>query len=296
MSAAVRRAGSPNQETLAPFLPPELEREIFLLTARSYRGVSTRLMLVASRVKVWIETFVYKTVVLRGPGHAFRFMYVLANRSPEFAKTHVKALCIRPQIPHSLIIQLLTVCSGLESLALWVPSQSETPTELVSLLSSLPLALLSLNLTAIISPSHPKPVLQNHPVFENLTHLDVVNHWALWTSSLGIERLPHVTHMAFRFWSRGSVNAALSLILRESPALQVLILLADFVVIPGARRYLEKEGIEDSRVVIMKHLRDADEWETMERETEGMWHRAERIVRWRRLTRAGPFDFPQESS
>jgi hypothetical protein len=34
-------------------LPPELEREIFLLTARTYRGVSTRLMLVASRVKSW---------------------------------------------------------------------------------------------------------------------------------------------------------------------------------------------------------------------------------------------------
>jgi hypothetical protein len=34
-------------------LPPELEREIFLLTARTYRGVSTRLMLVASHVKSW---------------------------------------------------------------------------------------------------------------------------------------------------------------------------------------------------------------------------------------------------
>ena len=36
-----------------PFFPPELEREIFLLTARTYRGVPTRLMLVVSRAKTW---------------------------------------------------------------------------------------------------------------------------------------------------------------------------------------------------------------------------------------------------
>ncbi|KIJ06459.1 hypothetical protein PAXINDRAFT_20357 [Paxillus involutus ATCC 200175] len=39
---------------IVPILPPELEREIFLLTAQAYRGVSTRLMLIAS----WVETCV----------------------------------------------------------------------------------------------------------------------------------------------------------------------------------------------------------------------------------------------
>ncbi|KAF9219834.1 hypothetical protein BS17DRAFT_788481 [Gyrodon lividus] len=279
----------------APVLPLELEREIFLLTARTYRGVSTRLMLVASRVKIWIEAFVYKTVVLRGPGHAYQFMSTLVNRSPEFAKLHVKALCVRPQIPRSLTVQLLTLCSGVESLALWVPSQSEGPAEIINILSSLPLRFLSINLTAITNATcHPVPVLHNHPIFEHLTHLDIVNHWVLWTSSLGIEHLPHLTHVAFRFWSRGSVNAALSLILKESPRLRVLVLLADSVVVPGARHYLDREGIRDDRVVVMKHTRDADEWESMERESEGMWQRAESIIRWRRLTNAGPFAFPPD--
>lgn len=36
-----------------PTLPPELEREIFWLTTRTYRGVSARLMLVAFGVKSW---------------------------------------------------------------------------------------------------------------------------------------------------------------------------------------------------------------------------------------------------
>ena len=40
-------------ERVFPVLPPELEKEIFLLTARTFRGVSTCLILVASRVKSW---------------------------------------------------------------------------------------------------------------------------------------------------------------------------------------------------------------------------------------------------
>lgn len=262
-----------------------------------------------------IEPFVYKTVLLRGAGHAFQFLDALISyRSPEFARSHVKALCIRPSIPLSLTLQLLTMCSGLESLALWILPQTDTA-NLINVITSLPLTFLSVNLRSILPPGHSKPVLQNHPAFVNLTHLDVVNHWVLWTTSLGIEHLPLLTHVAFRFWSRGSVHAALSTILRQSPKLQVLVLLADSMVIPGARQYLEKQDIQDIRVVVLKHAKDADEWKLMERDSVGMWQRAECIVRWRRLNRgwwmidrsvdgselnyfvtAGPFDFPLECS
>ncbi|KAF8839327.1 hypothetical protein BDN67DRAFT_970167, partial [Paxillus ammoniavirescens] len=253
---------------MTPVLPLELEREIFLLAAQAYRGVSTRLMLVASRVKTWIEVFVYKTVVLRGRGHAFQFLYALSNRPPDFAHSHVKSLCIRPQIPLSLTIQLLTLCSGLETLALWTHSQPENPAEITNILTSLPLTSLSINLHAITTnlTCYPRHALQNHPVFVNLTHLDIVNPWVVWTTSLGIEHLPRLTHLAFRFWSRGSVNGALSRILGESPRLQVLVLLADSVVVPGARTYLDCEDIRDIRVVVIEHIRDADEWKMIERD------------------------------
>lgn len=36
-----------------PILPVELEREIFELTARQYRGSAVRLVLVAHRVHIW---------------------------------------------------------------------------------------------------------------------------------------------------------------------------------------------------------------------------------------------------
>ena len=254
-----------------------------------------------------IEPVVYKTVLLREPKHAVQFLGALTNdRSPEFAQSHVKALCIRPSIPLGLTIQLLTMCSGLESLALWIPPQSGT-SDLINLLSSLPLTFLSLVLASIQPTSYRNPVLQNHPVFVNLTHLDIVDHWMLWTSTDGIEHLPLLTHLAFRLWSRG-VNAALSTILRESPKLRVLVLLAESKVIPGTREYLDKLGIRDIRVVVLQHARDADDWESMKRDSETMWQRADMIVRWRRRNRgwymvcrqvrtkrfvtAGPFDFP----
>ena len=225
----------------------------------------------------------YKTVLLRGPKHAVQFLDVINDRPPEFAQSHVKALCIRPSIPLKLVIQLLTMCSGLESLALWVPPQSGTAV-LINLLSSLPLTSLPLVLASIQPTSCWNPVLQDHPVFVNVTHLDVVDHWMLWTSTDGIEHLPLLTHLAFRLWSRG-VNAALPTILRESPKLRVLVLLADSKVMPGSREYLEKQGIRDIRVVVLQHTRDTDEWESMKRDSDTMWQRADMIARWRRRNR-----------
>lgn len=256
-----------------------------------------------------IEPFAYKTVILRGPGHAAQLLGALINnRPPEFAQLYVKALCIPPSIPLRPTLQLLAVCSGLESLALWMTPVQVDTADLINLISSLPLAFLSLNMRCILPLSPPDPDLQNHPALVNITHLDIVNQWVLWKSSLGIEHLPLLTHLALRIWSRGSIATALLTILRESPKLRVLILLADSLVIHRVRTYLEKQGVRDIRVVVLRHARDVDEWELMERDSLAMWKRADIIVEWRRLNRgwwmvcgrvrakrfvtAGPFDFP----
>ena len=96
-----------------------------------------------------------------------------------FAQLHVKALSIHPsQTNHSTF----DCVPGLESLALWIPPQSSTA-NLINLLSPLPLTFLSLNITSIVLPSYAKPGLRNHPAFINLTYLDSVNKWVLWTQS-----------------------------------------------------------------------------------------------------------------
>ncbi|KAJ7121829.1 hypothetical protein C8R43DRAFT_1136349 [Mycena crocata] len=47
-----------------PVLPVELEREIFEIAAHSRPRSVPTLVLVASRVKVWVEPFLYRTIFL----------------------------------------------------------------------------------------------------------------------------------------------------------------------------------------------------------------------------------------
>ncbi|KAH7882593.1 hypothetical protein F5I97DRAFT_1983207 [Phlebopus sp. FC_14] len=297
---------------------------IFLLAARLRREMSLHLMLVARRVKIWVEGYVYKTIVLRDASHADRFLSALSFRPSSFASTRIKALCICPRIPGPLAHRLLTLCTGIRSLALWLPAHAQlgTPSgdptttatqSLLQLISSLPLTSLSTSIdlmsllsaptgthapgtvTASLNPHHLSSLNQApanltppraiFPTVARLTHLDIVTHWALWTSSFGIEHLPHLTHLAFRSWARGDISAALGKILGGSRSLEVLVLIVDGVVFASARGvYLEKNGVRDGRVVVMR--REGEEWEMWgEREIEekgGMWACAEGVVQWRK--------------
>ncbi|KAJ7779897.1 hypothetical protein B0H16DRAFT_727994 [Mycena metata] len=51
-------------DTTAPHLPPDLERTIFELAALSSPGTMTTLILVALRVKIWIELLLYRIVIV----------------------------------------------------------------------------------------------------------------------------------------------------------------------------------------------------------------------------------------
>ncbi|KAJ6564485.1 hypothetical protein B0H19DRAFT_79022 [Mycena capillaripes] len=63
---SVMNPGSP-----APIHPEDLEREIFEISAHSQPVFILTLMLVARRVKIWLEPLLYRTIVLDHPleGH-----------------------------------------------------------------------------------------------------------------------------------------------------------------------------------------------------------------------------------
>ncbi|KAH7922263.1 hypothetical protein BV22DRAFT_1037651 [Leucogyrophana mollusca] len=236
----------------------------------------------------------YGTIVLRGGCHTLRFLNALYSRPPSFAQQRVTSVCIRHSIPLDIAAKLISYCTGITNLALWVTPRADAPTLLAPLLEALPLISLSLNLTSVLGPADSRVSLSSHPLFSRLKRLDLVNHWALWTSSLGIESLPRLTHVSFRFWARGNVGTALKVILKEAMSLEVLVLLADRVIYPEGRTYLEREGIKDVRVVILMHGNDVDQWVALERGEEAIWERATRVVKWRRRMSAGAFDFPPE--
>ncbi|KAJ7120747.1 hypothetical protein C8R43DRAFT_79800 [Mycena crocata] len=51
--------------TLTPLFPPDIEREIFEITARESRSTIPGLVLVAQRVKFWLEPILYRTLRVR---------------------------------------------------------------------------------------------------------------------------------------------------------------------------------------------------------------------------------------
>ena len=191
-----------------PIFALELEREIILLAVRTYRGVSTRLMFVASRVKsYWLFLF------LTGRIHACHIQdrTFRAQDSPAWKETcspiswRTHKWFVSPVHHDPCQTDYPTFHYVFRAREPRSPDPPQIHTaDLVGLLSALPL---SLNLTSIKPFAYWQPPLKNYPVFVNLTHLDIMDHQCmLWTSIHGIECLPFLTHVSFRFWSRGSVR------------------------------------------------------------------------------------------
>ncbi|KAK7000973.1 hypothetical protein R3P38DRAFT_1801042 [Favolaschia claudopus] len=68
-----------------PVFPPELEREIFEICALSQPPAIITLLLVAQRVKYWIEPLLYRTMALEYPNKARR------NFTSDFVPSSIRA-------------------------------------------------------------------------------------------------------------------------------------------------------------------------------------------------------------
>ncbi|KAJ7134005.1 hypothetical protein C8R43DRAFT_639224 [Mycena crocata] len=113
---------------LPPLLPPELEREIFEMAAHIRPIGILRLMLVASRVKIWLEPLLYRTIALSV--HPFRassdhpnpqwksFMHVVQSNPVAFLLASVRHLYLADSVPSEHAKWLLSTCSGIENLSI----------------------------------------------------------------------------------------------------------------------------------------------------------------------------------
>ncbi|KAF7354180.1 hypothetical protein MVEN_01105700 [Mycena venus] len=120
------------RSTLYPHFPPELEREIFQIAALAHQRTIPTLMLVAARVKHWVEPLLYRIIVLCYPtGHAPHYaskvlglpifsiqilLRVIATKSPEFLRKSVRHLFLDIPIEPSIQNTIWTVCSGVVNL------------------------------------------------------------------------------------------------------------------------------------------------------------------------------------
>ncbi|KAJ7738339.1 hypothetical protein B0H16DRAFT_1570508, partial [Mycena metata] len=259
-----------------PFLPPELEREIFELAAETdtvfdswrQRVGSTVLVLprVCRRVKSWIEPFMYRDIALRqsfdGVDPVPRFLAAVDSHPPSFFATHVKHLYFDSTMPLFFVQKVLSVCTGVVVLGCHHPYSSLAP-----LIASLPLR--RLLLAELSLPTTPETI---PPWAASLTHLGISKTVPA-DPRAAFAALPALTHLAVGYDAlpdpeRPGMGAMLAALFPACPAIRCLILVTESKTnYRWALQRLRDDGFVDARFYV--HLRPV-----MDRTWDGWWRPA----------------------
>ncbi|KAJ6535555.1 hypothetical protein B0H19DRAFT_432820 [Mycena capillaripes] len=269
---------------LNPLLPAELERHIFEIEATLRPRSIPTLMLVAQRVKIWIEPLLYRvlsvgSVTCRWPRTTSqrpldRFLHLLDSRPAAFFHDRVRHVSFLDYYGYDSkdLIKILSVCDRTVDLAMCNVSESS---ELLPVLSALPLQRLLVHRAKLIAG--PSLRAFTHPLFAQITHLKLLdysqNRDDTWP---GLALIPKLTHLAFndiRVHASVCVRA-----LADCKALEVLVLVcADTTALKIAASSRVKLA-RDPRFVMLVVEDDCVDWEEGARGGEDMWLKADALV------------------
>ncbi|KAJ7266460.1 hypothetical protein B0H12DRAFT_161387 [Mycena haematopus] len=184
-----------------PALPVELERAIFEIAAISRPRAIPKFMLVALRVKIWVEPLLYRTLLLDSPrlslgdknspvriecGHLISLIH---SKPSNFFRDSVRNLCLAHDLAEQETI-VLSTCSTIENL--WLSRQ--TTVKMIDF--NLPLKQLHCTVEGMFPSSQ---VDFTHRIFSSITHLEIFDgpksiDTEVWSA---LTRIPHLTHLAF---------------------------------------------------------------------------------------------------
>ncbi|KAK7051751.1 hypothetical protein R3P38DRAFT_2857197 [Favolaschia claudopus] len=256
----------------SPVLPLELEMTIFKLCALSLPVFIPKLMLVAHRVKEWVEPILYHTICICADGWS-------APEFPRFTQDTVASLItqkpaafFRKHVHHLTLIDetadgengklLLAMCSDAENL--WIGYTDNT---WVPLVEYLPLKRLDIDLELFLS------LEPTQPIFSRLTHLTLDQPAA----ASALARLPMLSHLALSWQHDHAAEYSQDL------ALETLVV---FIVLSSSPSKLAaKEEIvelaKDLRFVIMPLQSFIRDWHSGIRNGKDYWSDAEAFVAMR---------------
>ncbi|KAF8193903.1 hypothetical protein K438DRAFT_2017569 [Mycena galopus ATCC 62051] len=272
--------------------PLELEREMFELAAFLYSECMSTLMLVAHRIKIWIEPILYRTLIIHPRIHDPKFPYLsvgaverLINLNPR-ALRHTRNIClVGVQAADRLeVTNFLSRCGAVVNLAFIRTSNFRVPHG--DVLSILPLRRLSFSLRNSCfwrpNPFGGGTFDRNHSFFSRITHLDILSrgmNFLNWEEWAGLARIPQLTHLSTHPKISYSVLRG---VLEHCTRLEVLVV-----------RYCDEDWLDkamalgdltdDLRFVRLLVGDDVGDWETGARGGEDYWARATAIVKKRLL-------------
>ncbi|KAJ7142062.1 hypothetical protein C8R43DRAFT_1071295 [Mycena crocata] len=283
-------------------LPPELEREIFQFSARCRPSSIPTLMLVAWRVKTWVEPLLYRTMTVpMERGHSevkvegipihYRetLMGVIRTRSPELFAQNVRNLLLgyrsRVGLDNKLI---LSACPNVENL--WIAS--ENLCDLLPILQGFPLKRLHCDVTRLFGSQ--KKIDFTHPVFSKITHLECFDepdgrpHPGYWSN---VALIPNLTHLSFV--NIGFLSVCRTL-LQSCNSLRVVVALRDNDSEEDdwdEDDEVMKDLIKDPRFLIIECAHYVKDWQMGSHLGVDYWSRAEAFIAKRKSKEVDPFRY-----
>ncbi|KAJ7461228.1 hypothetical protein FB451DRAFT_1405086 [Mycena latifolia] len=264
-----------NSDHPAPAFPPELERQVFEICALSRPVFIPTLMLVAWRVKEWVEPLLYRTMALdfTRPMDGFPvftteiLLTAIGRKPPSFFREAVRNLLILTHISIDVLKVVLPVCTGVQNLCV-----EFLDAEMVPLFAPLVLDHLYIKQDPfrVLSPLH--------PLFSQITHVEMVfsrDDAQMWTA---FTLLPRLTHLCF---SRHDENLVpISLRLLESCKFLLVLVVIVFTPLP-----LEVSASlsQDLRFLTMPLRYYGKDWQMGVHSGNDYWSRAESFIAKRRM-------------
>ncbi|KAF7364075.1 hypothetical protein MSAN_01066300 [Mycena sanguinolenta] len=258
-----------------------------------------KLVLVAKRVKSWIEPLLYRNLSVVCDGFARRSgddviristsncLKVFESKPASFIRDHVRHLALT-QVPDKATAFILSRCTGALGLGIF---QAAPNPSLLPAIAAMGLLQISVDIDRLFGDSG---VDFRHFAFAQLTHLDLINVPAPENWTTGICALPCLTHLSFNFDPDHKTNLGATAsrhILAECKSLEVLIL-----IFSDAVDRKENDGYQyfsdDPRSVTMVVDTFLEDWEKGATGRDDYWARAETFIQKRR---AGEINGPEYS-
>ncbi|KAF7351908.1 hypothetical protein MVEN_01152500 [Mycena venus] len=168
----------PKVHQTCPVLPAELERQIFEISAHSHPLSIPNFMLVAWRIKIWVEPLLYRIIVWSRTVKAMNalpiargvhFFIAIEKKPTTFLRLNVRHLMLETGGKGG--IALLAACRGVEDL--WLGGR-HVPGALFPLVEDLPLKRLSCYLGHLFGS--PSRIDFSHQLFARITHLAISDY------------------------------------------------------------------------------------------------------------------------
>ncbi|KAJ7669914.1 hypothetical protein DFH06DRAFT_1179472 [Mycena polygramma] len=276
-------------------LPQELEREIFEIAALSYPSSIPRFMLVAWRVRSWVEPLLYRTIMLcRMSDMAKTYLIhskdtllpLLVSKSDAFLTGALRNLLFLWMNAGADGQLVLSRCRGIENLFIG-RSRSRSASGLLSLVDGLPLRRLHCKLAQLFDSMG--QVDFTHRLFAQITHLEILDGYGIGRSEIwhNIARIPHLTHLSF--YDPNFVDIWLTL-LRTCPCLCILIGVGSLSGFQSALK-AQNELVEDRRVVLVDCGLPVTDWKIGAYTGNDRWARAEELVAKRRSGQVDAYQY-----